>query len=318
MASVPKFRLNTGAEMPAIGMGCWAGFSEEEAQGAVTWFLTALKAGYRHFDTAWLYGTEKYLGEAIRQSGIPREELWINTKLPWHHDPALKSVEKSLDESLRTIGIDYVDSYLLHWPQVVDWQDGVGALEMLRTAAKLFQEGKEPVSAKGSPAFNETWKGMEAVYRKGKARNIGVSNFSIKTLNKLLETAAVVPAINQVEMHPYLVQEDLKVYCDAKGIRLVAYTATGYSAVLTNPVIVELAEKYRTSAAQVVLAWHLARGVIVVPKSADPQRQKDNLTLPALDPKDVQRISTLDRNERYNKAGPTGKVNGWTHEQLGW
>lgn len=144
-------------------------------------------------------GTEKYLGEAIRQSGIPREELWINTKLPWHHDPAFKSVEKSLDESLRTIGIDYVDSvgsmrtedktfsllctpqYLLHWPQVVDWQDGVGALEMLRTAAKLFQEGKEPVSAKGSPAFNETWKGMEAVYRKGKARNIGVSNFSIKT-----------------------------------------------------------------------------------------------------------------------------------------
>ncbi|KAH9844149.1 NADP-dependent oxidoreductase domain-containing protein [Rhodofomes roseus] len=317
MDSVPKFKLNTGAQMPAIGMGCWAGFSEEEAEGAVSWFLTALKVGYRHFDTAWMYGTEKYLGEAIRQSGIPREELWINTKLAWHH-PGLKTVEESLAESLRNLGTDYVDSYLLHWPQVVDWPYGVGALDMLRKAAKLFQEGKEPIAVRDSPTFNETWTGMEAVYRKGKARNIGVSNFSVKTLEKLLETAKVVPAIDQVELHPYLVQEDLRTYCDAKGIRLVAYTATGYNAVLTNPLIVELAEKYKASPAQVVLAWHLARGVIVVPKSADPQRQRANLNLPSLEPGDVQRISALDRNERYTKAGPTGKANGWTHEQLGW
>ncbi|KAI0729344.1 NADP-dependent oxidoreductase domain-containing protein [Fomitopsis betulina] len=333
MTSIPKLKLNTGAEIPAIGMGCWAGFSEEEAEGAVSWLLSALKAGYRHFDTAWLYGTEKYLGEAIRLSGIPREELWINTKLPWHH-PALKTVEESLDLSLRTLGLDYVDSYLLHWPQVVDWPDDAGALGLLRQAYKLFQGGKEAITVKDSPSFSETWKGMEAVYRKGKARNIGVSNFSVKTLSKLLETAEIVPAINQVEMHPYLVQEGLKSYCDAKGIRLVAYTATGassfnivlstqasntgYSGVLANPLIIELAAKYGASSAQVVLAWHLARGVGVVPKSADKQRQKDNLNLPTLHSDDIKRISALDRNERYNKAGPDGKVNGWTYEQLGW
>ncbi|EPT03646.1 hypothetical protein FOMPIDRAFT_155282 [Fomitopsis schrenkii] len=315
MTQVPKFKLNTGAEIPAIGMGCWAGFSEGEAEGAVSWFLSALKAGYRHFDTAWLYGTEKYLGEAIRQSGIPREELWINTKLPWHH-PALKTVEESLDLSLRTLGVDYVDSYLLHWPQVVDWPDNAGALELLRESYKLFQEGKEAITARESPPFSETWKAMEEVYRKGKARNIGVSNFSVKTLNELLEMAEIVPAINQVEMHPYLVQEDLRRYCDSKGIQIFAYTATGYSGVLTNPRIIELAAKYGVSSAQVVLGWHLARGVGVVPKSAHPQRQNDNLNLPTLDSEDIKRISALDRNERYNKAGPDGKVHrGMKREQ---
>ncbi|KAI0939330.1 hypothetical protein AcV5_000783 [Taiwanofungus camphoratus] len=305
MSSVPKFKLNTGALIPAVGLGAWSGTTKEERAVSVNWITTALKSGYRHIDTAWGYGTEKYVGEAIKTSGVPREEIWITTKLPWHH-PGIRSVGDSLKESLSNLGTEYVDLYLLHWPQVLDWPDEDA-------------EYNGPMKIRDSPTFNETWADIEKVYASGKAKNIGVSNFSVQNLEKLLKTAKIVPAVNQVELHPYLAQEELKTYCDSKGIVLTAYTPTGYSNVLTDPVVVELASKYKVSPAQVVLAWHLARGVVVVPKSSNAQRQKDNINLPTLDAEDVKRVIALDRNQRLcNKPDEKGMVYGWTVEQLGW
>ncbi|KAH9951734.1 NADP-dependent oxidoreductase domain-containing protein [Amylocystis lapponica] len=303
--SVPSLKLNTGAFMPAIGLGAWSGVTKEQRASGKAWFLTALKSGYKLIDTAWSYGTERSVGEAIRESGIPRNQIWITTKLAWNH-PGLRTPEESSNDSLKKLGTDYVDLYLLHWPQVIDWPDE-------------DEEYDGPQILRDSPAFNETWAGIEKLYASGKAKAIGVSNFSIKNLEKLLTTAKVIPAVNQVEMHPYLPQEDLKAYCDSKGIVLTAYTPTGYATVRNDPLIAELAKKYNSTPGQVVLAWHVARGVSAVPKSTDAQRQKDNITLPNLEQEDVKRITGLDRNERLcNKANEKGLVGGWTYEQLGW
>ncbi|KAL6299715.1 NADP-dependent oxidoreductase domain-containing protein [Sparassis latifolia] len=305
MSSVPYFKLNTGALMPAVGLGGWSGVTKEQRAEATAWMLTALESGYKLIDTAWGYGTEQYVREAIKQSGIPRENIWITTKLPWNH-PGLRAVEESLRDSLNKLGTEYVDLYLLHWPQVIDWPDE-------------DPEYDGPFAIRDSPTFNETWAGMEKVYAAGKAKAIGVSNFSVKNLEKLLTTAKVVPAVNQVELHPYLAQSELKAYCDVKGIVLTAYTPTGYATVRSDPLIVELAENYKVTPGQVVLAWHVARGVSVVPKSSNAKRQRDNINLSTLDPEDIKRINGLDRNERLcNKPDEKGLVSGWTMEQMGW
>ncbi|OCH92194.1 Aldo/keto reductase [Obba rivulosa] len=303
MSAIPKFKLNTGASIPAIGLGGWGGMEDEERAASVQWMVPALKTGYRHIDTAWHYGTEKAVSQAVKESGIPREEIWITTKLPLHHH---SRVQESFQESLDNLGMDYVDLYLLHWPQPIAYDPS-------------DPWGKATPKAVDKPTFNDIWAEIEKIYESGKAKAIGVSNFSIKNLEKLLTTAKVVPAVNQVELHPYLAQPELKAYCDAKGILLTAYAPTGYKNVLTNPLIVELAEKYKVSSAQIVLAWHLARGVVAVPKSSNPQRQKDNITLPTLEEEDVKKISSLDRGERLcNKPDENGMVFGWSAEQLGW
>ncbi|KZT13088.1 Aldo/keto reductase [Laetiporus sulphureus 93-53] len=306
MSLVPKLKLNTGALIPAIGLGGWSGTTKEQHAQATPWMLTALQSGYRHIDTAWGYGTEKCVGEAIRKSGVPREEIWITTKLPWNH-PGLRTVEESLDDSLKNLGTSYVDLYLLHWPQVVDWPD-----------EGPDYSGPDKIR-EDAPTFNETWAAMEEMYHKGKAKNIGVSNFSVKTLEELLKTAKVVPAVNQVEMHPYLAQPDLKAYCDAKGILLTAYTPTGYGTVRSDPTIVELAQKYKVSPAQIILAWHVARGVVAVPKSSNVERQKENINLPTLEEEDFKRVTALDRGERLcNKVDENGYICGWPREKMGW
>ncbi|KAI0723128.1 Aldo/keto reductase [Earliella scabrosa] len=307
MTNVPKFKLNTGALMPAVGLGGWGGNTEEERKNAWQFMVPALKSGYRLIDTAWNYGTEKAVGEAIKRSGIPREEIWITSKL--HHQHHGPYVEEYFDKTMKDLDTDYIDLYLMHWPQ----------------AAKFVLGDREPLDEHGSlicydtPIFNETWARMEKLYESGRAKAIGVSNFSVKNLEKLLETSKVVPAVNQVEMHPYLAQPELKEYCDSKGIVLTAYAPTGYKTVLSDPTIVELAKKYKVSPVQIVIGWHVARGVSAVPKSSSEQHQKDNLNLPTLDPEDVKRITALDRNQRHcNYADKNGKVWGWTYEQLGW
>ncbi|KAI0368103.1 Aldo/keto reductase [Pilatotrama ljubarskyi] len=306
MANVPRFKLNTGALMPAVGLGGWGGLKQEERDNAWTFMLSALKAGYRLIDTAWVYGTEKATAIAIKKSGIPREEIWITTKL---HNQHGRFVEKYFQESLKNLETDYVDLYLLHWPQTAKYDE--------TTTSPMDEDGNLIIDDQWT--FNQTWAQMEEVYESGRAKAIGVSNFSVKNLEKLFETAKVVPAVNQVEMHPYLAQPELKEYCDKKGIVLTAYTPTGYKTVLTDPTITELAEKYKATPAQVVLSWHVARGVSVVPKSSNEQRQKENLTLLTLDPEDVKRITALDRNQRLcNYPNKHGKVWGWTMEQLGW
>ncbi|KDQ49935.1 hypothetical protein JAAARDRAFT_82050 [Jaapia argillacea MUCL 33604] len=306
MSSIPRLTLNTGAPMPAIGLGCWGGVTEAERAAAEPWILTALKAGYRHLDTAHGYGTEVVVGKAIRASGIPREDIFVTTKLPPHHGG---KVEYSINESLERLGLDYVDLYLVHWPQSEAYVDG----------------NDDPKDASGElivndpPKFAQVWEQMEKVYASGKARAIGVSNFSVKTLEQLIKSAKVMPAANQLELHPYLQQPALMEYCASKGIKVIAYTPTGYATVRSDPTITSLASKYGVMPAQIILAWHLLRGNAAVPKSANGEHQKGNLVIPKLSQTDFEAICALDREERLcNKADSKGKVYGWNYAQLGW
>ncbi|KAJ6616985.1 NADP-dependent oxidoreductase domain-containing protein [Mycena sp. CBHHK59/15] len=313
MSAVPSIKLNTGATIPAIGLGAAPTSTHAVTPEAIidsqNWILTALKAGYRHIDTAQIYATEPYVGAAIRASGIPRDEVFVTTKLPWHH---AKYVARSFDESLRNLGMDYVDLYLIHFPQTVEYSTGY-------ETPSDFMDVLTQLKVVDSPTFNETWAEMEKIHASGRARAIGVSNFSIRTLEQLLKTAKIVPAVNQVEMSPYLAQTELLEYCREKGIVLTAYSPSGREQVRSDPTIVALAEKYKATPTQIILAWHVARGTAAVPRSANAGRQKENIDLPTLSAEDVAAVTALDRNERIvNKVGPDGKLYGWTAEQYGW
>ncbi|PBK70337.1 Aldo/keto reductase [Armillaria solidipes] len=299
--------LNNGDSIPVLGFGVWTGMDPEVQRGSVEWIQTAINVGYRHFDTALIYGTEKPLGEAIRKSGVPREELFICTKFPWNYHGR---IVESLNESLESLGMNYVDLFLMHWPQYVVYEKDNFLPKNPDGTVRVTEERN----------FNQSWEVMEKLLETGKCKAIGVSNFSVKTLEKLFTTAKIIPAVNQIELHPYLVQEELVQYCRGKGIVVMAYTPTGLDVVRKDPVIIELAEKYSATPTQVILAWHLARGVVAVPKSADEGRQKENRKLPVLEPGDVKRISGLDKNDRLcNKAMEVnGTLWGWTYEQFGW
>ncbi|KAH7887182.1 NADP-dependent oxidoreductase domain-containing protein [Phlebopus sp. FC_14] len=309
--SIPSVKLNTGVSIPMLGLGCFSGdgANQEKKDRVKDWTLTALKAGYRHLDTAWMYGTEHSVGAAIRESGIPREEIFVTTKLPWHH-PGY--VAESIDESLRESGLDYFDLYLMHFPQATEYP-GQGR------GRPAVPDDPYAIQALEQPTFNETWADMEKVLESGKVKAIGVSNFSIKTLEKLLKTAKIVPAVNQVELHPYLAQPELLSYCKSKGIVVSAYAPTGYAKVRTDPTLTALASKQGVTTTQLVLAWHVARGCLATPKSEDEGRQKENLELPHIDDATVAAIDALDRNERLcNYPNERGMVYGWTMEQFGW
>ncbi|KIM90029.1 hypothetical protein PILCRDRAFT_767712 [Piloderma croceum F 1598] len=305
--SIPALKLNTGALMPAIGLGVSAGRSKQSRSEAQNWVQWALESGYRHIDTAWIYRTEKAVGHAIRASGILRPDVFVTTKLPWHH---ASRVEESINDSLQNTGLQYFDLYLMHFPQVAAYKDNsFDTPENPRDFDKILDK----------PTLNEVWADMEKVLISGKVKAIGVSNFSIKTLEQLLTTAVITPAVNQVELHPYLAQKELVAYCQGKGIAVTAYTPTGKETVRADPIIVDLAATYNVSAAQIILAWHIERGTAAVPKSANRERQRENINLPKLSTGDIESINALDHNERIaNKAGPDGKMLGWTYEQLGW
>ncbi|KAK0479095.1 NADP-dependent oxidoreductase domain-containing protein [Armillaria luteobubalina] len=301
MSPIPLVELNNGTgSVPNP-------FTAESCNVAKKWISTAIQTGYKHIDTAMFYGlgsnsisTEKVIGEAIRESGIPREEFFITTKLPFNH----QGVPESFDLSLKNLGVDYVD---LGWLNLPHGPDG-------------------SVIAVDSPTFNESYAEIEKIYASGRAKAIGVSNFSFKTgtysLEELLSTATVVPAVNQIEYmrHPYLAERALIAYHKKKGIATEAYSPGGHkNAIREDPVINAIAVKHGVSPTQVILAWHTAGGVIVIPKSENEQRQKDNLNLPVLDEEDLKKIDGLDRGERLcNKADQNGKFLGWTTERLGW
>ncbi|KAG2344226.1 Aldo/keto reductase [Suillus weaverae] len=292
--------------MPCIALGSWVGTGPKELARASSWLLTALEAGYRHIDTAGLYGTEGAVGEAVRQSGIPRKDLYITTKLPFHHT---RRVRESLDESLEHAGLDYFDLYLVHWPQVMVYKN--------KQPVPLNPDGS--VMLDETRDFNDTWKEMEKVLASGKVKSIGVSNFSIKTLEQLLKTAKVTPAVLQIELHPYLAQNELLQWCKDKGITVVAYAATGYASVREDPIIVALAKKYDVTPTQIVLSWHIGRGTGLVTKSENASRQKENLKVIELHEEDTRRIDALDKNRRLcMRPDKQGKVFGWTFDRLGW
>jgi len=205
--------------------------------------------------------------------------------------------------------VEYVDLYLMHWPQCVkDYEPNDGNA--------FPKDGKFVASTDYD--FTDAWVEMEKIYASGRAKAIGVSNFSVKTLEKLLTTAKVVPAVNQVEIHPWLVQQDLMDYCNKKGIHVTAYTPTGRN-FEGEPILKELAAKYSVSLVQVVFAWHMARGLSITTQSKNEERRKEALNLPVLDEQDVAKISALDKRQMaFSKPDEEGILYGWTLEQLGW
>jgi len=301
MAEIPSFTLNDGSKIPSIGMGCWMG-GPGGGQRVYDMCSAALECGYRHFDTASAYTNEEEVGRAIRDSSIPRNEIYLTTKLGNgdHH-----RVKEAFEESLKKLGVSYLDLYLLHWPQAVI--------------------NDKVLSPEEQPTFIETWKEMEKLLQTGQVKTIGVSNFSIKTLEQLLPHCSIIPATNQVELHPCLPQNELKAYCEAKGILLTGYSPLGRSKTfIEDYTITDLAEKNKTTPAQIVLSWAVHRGTIVVPKSEDKGRMLANITIVPLSKLDRALIDELHTMPDMHKSllvfdnKGDGTVFGWSYEQLGW
>ncbi|GAA4836465.1 aldo/keto reductase [Luteimicrobium xylanilyticum] len=264
-ATVPQIMLNNGVRIPQLGFGVFQ-IPPEETRDAVA---TALEVGYRHIDTAQMYRNEQGVGEAVRASGIPRDEIFVTSKLSnaFHdHDAALAS----FDRSLETLGFDQLDLFLVHWP--------------------LPEVG----------SYVDTWKAMEEIYASGRARAIGVSNFQPHHLRRLHTETTVVPAVNQVEVHPYLTQDELRAFDAEHEIATEAWSPIAQGLVLDDPVIVQIAKDHDRTPAQVVLRWHVQRGEIIFPKSVTRSRVEENFALFdfELEDADVAAISALDRGQR--------------------
>jgi len=302
MASTTQLKLNTGASIPALGFGTW---QDKDAQEEAVYL--AIKNGYRHIDTARVYGTEPAVAAGIKKAGVPREELFLVTKL-WNnsHDP--KSVEKALDASLKDLDTDYVDLYLMHWPS--PFKDG----------DDLFpKEGDKTLP--GDADYVDTYKAMEECVKKGKAKAIGVSNFSKAEMERLLKETSTVPAAHQLECHPWLQQAAFDAWHKEKGIHVTQYSPFGnqnaiYSKgenlgkLIEDPTLVAIGKKYGKSGAQVALAWGIAHGRSVIPKSKTEHRIKQNLEGDFhLEAEDVKKIDSLDKKLRFND--PSGSFGGW-------
>ncbi len=266
---VENVTLNNGVRMPQLGFGVWKVPNET----ASTTVEQALEAGYRSIDTAMIYRNELGVGKGITESNIPREELFITTKL-WNGDHGYENTLKAFDESLEKLGLDYVDLYIIHWPT--------------------------PLHDK----YVETYKALEKLYKDGRVKAIGVSNFEIEHLQRILDECEIVPTVNQVERHPYLQQKELKEFCDRHAIKLEAYSPlmNGKDA-LQDEVIQEIAAQHRKTPAQTILRWHLQTGVIAIPKSVTPSRIKENLDVFdfELTKENIEKFATLDRNIRVNR-----------------
>lgn len=258
-------KLNNGISIPQIGFGVFRMPESEQTETAVRW---ALEAGYRHIDTAKIYGNEKSVGTAIKDSKIPREEIFLTTKL-WTTDVRGGRTKEAFAESLEALQTDYVDLYLIHWPA-----DG----------------------------FEKAWADMEELYSEGKIRAIGVSNFHRQHLEQLWKTAHIKPAVNQIESHPYLTNQPLIDFCHDNGMAVEVWSPLGGTGgnVLQDETLHALAQKYGRSPAQIVLRWDLQRGVVVIPKSAHQKRIEENKEIFdfELSAEDMAVISGLNRNQR--------------------
>ncbi|WP_016907877.1 aldo/keto reductase [Streptomyces xiaopingdaonensis] len=266
MTSVPALTLNNGTKMPQLGFGVYQ-VPDDEAATAVG---KALELGYRSIDTAALYGNEEGTGRAVAASGIPREELFVTTKL-WNTDQGYDTALRAFDTSLANLGLDYVDLYLIHWP------------------------------APAIDAYVETWRAFEEILRQGRAKAIGVSNFQIQHLRRLLEETDTVPAVNQIELHPRLQQGALRAFHAEHGIATEAWSPLGRNnGVLDDPLVHRIAESHGKTPAQTVLRWQIELGNVAIPKSVTPSRMAENLDVLdfRLDDSEVQALTALETGER--------------------
>ncbi|GII93756.1 aldo/keto reductase [Sinosporangium siamense] len=273
--STTEITLNNGVHMPQLGFGLYL-VSDTEAETAVR---TALGTGYRSLDTATLYGNEEGVGRALRASGLPREEVFVTTKL-WNDDHGYDRALAAFDRSLERLGTDQVDLYLIHWP----------------------------VPARG--AYPDTWRALARIYAEGRARAVGVSNFTTAHLTRVIEDSGLVPAVNQVELHPWLPQRELRRFHAEHGIATEAWSPLGRGhGLLQEPVVRNVAAKHLRTPAQVVLNWHMRLGNIAIPKSTNPARIAENLDIFTfeLDDEDMAAIGTLDNGRR---VGPDPDVYG--------
>lgn len=266
MATVPTIRLNNGVEIPQLGFGVFQIPPEDTAEAV----SSALEVGFRHIDTAEMYGNEKGVGEAVARSGLDRGEVFVTSKLNngYHRrDDALRA----FDRSLADLGFDYLDLFLIHWPL-----PGIDV------------------------DYVETWQAMEEIYASGRARAIGVSNFQAHHLRRLFGGGEVRPAVNQIEVHPYLAQEELRAFDADHEIVTEAWSPIAQGKVLGDPVVQRVAQRYGRTPAQVVLRWHLQRGDVVFPKSVSRERMQENFALFdfELDGDAMGDLSALDRGER--------------------
>ncbi|WP_218221554.1 aldo/keto reductase [Nesterenkonia sp. Act20] len=260
-------QLNSGTQMPEIGFG--TGKTSTEA------VVNALKAGYRLLDTAQMYGNEAEVGEAVRISEVPREEVFVTTKLNnGHHDPS--AVHETFAASLERLDMDYVDLFLIHWP-----------MPMLEVD------------------YVDTWKAMMELAESGRARAVGVSNFQPDHLQRLIDATGVAPAVNQIEMHPYFPNDEVREYCQDHGIAVQAWSPLARTDQFGEPILAEIADRLGVTPAQVMLRWHLQRGVVAIPKSNTPERIASNRDIYSfeLSPQDMTGIASLDKGEDGRRGG---------------
>ncbi|WP_284139144.1 aldo/keto reductase [Virgibacillus sp. LDC-1] len=256
--------LNNGVKMPGVGLGVYKVENGPTVEQAVK---VALDYGYRSVDTASFYGNEEGIGKALAEVNIPRDQLFITSKV-WNDEQGYDAAQEAFHRSLQRLGLDYLDLYLIHWP------------------------------VKGM--YKDTWQALEALYEEGKVRAIGVSNFHIHHLQDLLKESQITPAVNQVEYHPHLTQEPLKAFCEKQGIQLEAWSPLKRGRLLEEPTIKDLANKYGKTPAQIILRWNVQHRVITIPKSIHPERIKENGNVFdfSLTEHDMQLLDRLNRDDR--------------------
>ncbi|CEH29351.1 glyoxal reductase [Aneurinibacillus migulanus] len=257
--------LSNGVKMPRVGLGVWKSKEGSEVENAVK---AAIKAGYRSIDTAAVYGNETGVGKALQECGVPREELFITTKV-WNADQGYDSTLQAFETSLNKLGLEYIDLYLIHWP------------------------------VKGK--YKDTWRALEKLYKEERVRAIGVSNFQPHHLDDLMADSEIKPMVNQVEFHPLLNQKELRAYCKKHGIQMEAWSPLGQGGeLLKHPVLIEIGDKYGKTAAQVILRWDLQHEIITIPKSVHEERIIQNADVFdfTLSAEDMERIDALNEDKR--------------------